>query len=250
MKQIGIRQAAIAFWNILRKDIKTYYFKPPNISWGLIFPFAWTLMFYLKSQRALDIRSLLPGVVAMSVLFGTTSMLGVTITFESRSRSFERLLLAPVDYKLLMLAKTSGAIIFGLVNAFVPIVFALFLIDLGGIAWVPLLASVLLISITSTFLGLFIAVTVREVFEAMTFSNFFRFPMVFLCGLFIPLASLPVYIRPLSFCLPLTYGVDILRYAVEGQGFLPIALDYLALVGFALLLFSLSLVNVRRKWVL
>jgi ABC-2 type transport system permease protein len=250
LKETGVRQAAIAFWNILFKDIRTYYFKPPNISWGLIFPFAWTLMFYIKSQRAIDIRGLLPGVVAMSVLFGTTSMLAVTITFERRSRSFERLLLAPIDYKLLMLAKTTGAILFGLFNAFVPILIAVFLIDLGGIAWAPLVASVLLISVTSTFLGLFIAVTVHEVFEAMTFSNFFRFPMVFLCGLFIPVMSLPIYIRPLSFCLPLTYGVDILRHAIGGNGFLPVVLDYGVLISFALLLFSLSLVNVRRKWVL
>jgi hypothetical protein len=32
----------IAFWNIFVKDLKTYYLKPPNISWGLIFPLAWT----------------------------------------------------------------------------------------------------------------------------------------------------------------------------------------------------------------
>ena len=39
----------IAFWNILWKDIRTYYLKPPNISWGLIFPLAWTTMFFIKS---------------------------------------------------------------------------------------------------------------------------------------------------------------------------------------------------------
>jgi len=62
--------ARLAFWAIVRKDIKTYYLKPPNLSWGLIFPFAWMLMFYLRSQTPLDIGALLPGVVAMSVLFG------------------------------------------------------------------------------------------------------------------------------------------------------------------------------------
>jgi ABC-2 type transport system permease protein len=34
----------IAFWNILNKDIKNYYLKPPNISWGIIFPLSWTLI--------------------------------------------------------------------------------------------------------------------------------------------------------------------------------------------------------------
>ena len=28
----------IAFWNILVKDMRSYYLKPPNISWGIVFP--------------------------------------------------------------------------------------------------------------------------------------------------------------------------------------------------------------------
>lgn len=186
----------IAFWNILKKDVSTYYLKPPNISWGIIFPLAWTLMFYLRSRGAVDLRTLLPGVIGLSVLFGTTSMLAVTITFERRSRSFERLLLAPIDYKLLVLAKTTGAILFGVASAFVPLILGSLVSDVSSIAWMPLLASILLISITSALLGLFIAVSVQEVFEAMTFSNFIRFPMLFLCGLFIPVTSLPLILRP------------------------------------------------------
>src|SRR5690554_625754 len=90
----------IAFWNILKKDIQNYYLKPPNISWGIIFPLSWTLMQMFRSYGSLslsEIRSMLPGLMSMSVLFGTTSMLAVTITFERRGRSFERLLLAPIS---------------------------------------------------------------------------------------------------------------------------------------------------------
>ena len=47
----------IAFWNILAKDMRSYYLKPPNISWGIIFPFAWMLMFFLRTQVPLDIRT-------------------------------------------------------------------------------------------------------------------------------------------------------------------------------------------------
>ena len=177
----------IAFWNILVKDMRTYYLKPPNISWGLIFPLAWTGMFFIKSGSALgSIPTLLPGVVAISILFGTTSLLAVTVTFEKKNRSFERLLLAPLPLEILMLAKTSGAIVFGVANAFVPVVMAAFLVDLSQVAWGTFLPAVFMIAVASTFLGLFIAVAVSEVFEAQTFSNFFRFPMIFLCGLFLP----------------------------------------------------------------
>jgi ABC-2 type transport system permease protein len=239
-----------AFRAIVAKDMKTYYLKPPNISWGLIFPFAWMLMFYLRSRTPLDIRELLPGVVSMSILFGTTSMLAVTITFERRSRSFERLLLAPLDLSLLMLAKTGGAILFGMLNAFVPIVVAAFVVDLSGVLWLAVIGSILLIAATSTFLGLFISVAVHEVFEAQTFSNFFRFPMLFLCGLFIPVSALPVFLRPLSFILPLTYGVDILKAAVNREGILPLWVSFPVLLLFAVGLFLFSLRNIKRKWVL
>src|SRR4030042_1637759 len=120
----------IAFWSILAKDMRTYYLKPPNVSWGLIFPFAWTGMFFIKSGSGFDsVLSLLPGVIAMSILFGAPSLLAVTVTFEKKGRSFDRLLLAPIPLELLMLAKTAGAILFGVANAFVPIILAVFLAD-------------------------------------------------------------------------------------------------------------------------
>jgi len=241
----------IAFWNILAKDMRAYYLKPPNISWGIIFPLAWTGMFFIRSGSGLEsILTLLPGVATISVLFGTTSMLAVTITFEKRSRSFERLLLAPISLELLMVAKTAGAILFGVANAFVPIVIAAFLTDLSGVAWSLVVPAILLIGIVSTFLGLFIAVSVSEIFEAQTFSNFFRFPMIFLCGLFFPITALPVFLRPLSYILPLTYGVDILHGAIHNEHIISYVLNFLVLGAFCIGLFALSLYNIKRRWIL
>ena len=240
----------IAFWNILVKDMRTYYLKPPNISWGLIFPLAWTGMFFIKSGSALgSIQTLLPGVVAISILFGTTSMLAVTVTFEKKNRSFERLLLAPIPLEVLMLAKTGGAILFGVANAFVPVVMAVFLIDLSQVAWRAFIPAVFLIAVASTFLGLFIAVAVSEVFEAQTFSNFFRFPMIFLCGLFFPVEKLPVFLKPISYALPLTYGADVLHGAVHGGHAMPFSLDLALLSVFCVGLFAVSLHNIRRRWI-
>ncbi len=240
----------VACWNILLKDMYAYYLKPPNISWGLIFPMAWTGMFFIKSGAGLEsIPALLPGVIAISVLFGTTSMLAVTITFEKKNRSFERLLLAPISLNHLMFAKTAGAILFGSANAIVPIVLASCLTDLSVISWGMALPAIILIAIVSTFLGLFIAVSVSEVFEAQTFSNFFRFPMIFLCGLFFPIDSLPVFLRPLSYILPLTYGVDILRGAITGTNAMSPGLDFLIITCFCAILFHISLRNINRKWI-
>ena len=241
----------IAFWNILLKDMRAYYLKPPNISWGLIFPLAWTGMFFIKSGGGIEsVLSLLPGVIAISILFGTTSMLAVTITFEKKGRSFDRLLLAPIPLELLMLAKTAGAILFGVANAFVPIVLAVFLADLSQAAWSAAIPAIILIAVASTFMGLFIAVSVSEVFEAQTFSNFFRFPMIFLCGLFFPIEQLPIFLRPLSYVLPLTYGVDILHGAFNAKNAMSLLTDFALLVLFCAALFVVSLRNIRKRWIL
>jgi ABC-2 type transport system permease protein len=240
----------IAFWNILAKDMRTYYLKPPNISWGIIFPLAWTGMFFIKTGSGLErVATILPGVVAVSILFGTTSMLAVTVTFEKKNRSFERLLLAPIPLEILMLAKTSGAIVMGTVNAFVPVAMALFITDLSGVSWGAFVPTVLMIAVASTFLGLFIAVAVSEVFEAQTFSNFFRFPMVFLCGLFFPIERLPIFLKPLAYVFPLTYGVDVLHGAVNGRHAMPFAMDLAILGGFCVGLFALSLYNIKKRWI-
>jgi ABC-2 type transport system permease protein len=240
----------IAFWNILLKDMKTYYLKPPNVSWGIIFPLAWTGMFFVRSGQGLEtIPAILPGVVAISLLFGTTSMLAVTVTFEKKNRTFERLLLAPIPLELLMLAKTSGAILFGIANSFVPLVLATLISDLSITSLLMFSVTALLIAIVSTFLGLFIAVAVSEVFEAQTFSNYFRFPMIFLCGLFIPLTQLPVFLRPISHLLPLTYGVDLLHYSINGNNYMPLVLNLSLLLLFCLILFALSVYNVKKRWI-
>jgi len=96
---------------------------------------------------------------------------------------------------------------------------------------------------------LLVAVSVAEVFEAQTVSNFFRFPMVFLCGLFFPLERLPTWLRPLSYALPPTYGADIMHQAIGRSGFLPLWLELLILAAFCLALFLASLRTINRRWI-
>jgi len=242
-------KSAIAFFSILSKDMKNYYLKPPNISWGIIFPFAWMLMMVIRTKTAFQINEVFPGIVAMSILFGTTSMLAVTITFERKSRSFERLLLAPISIELLILAKITGAIMFGMFNSIIPVLVSVLYFKAAVANVFVLIIGIGLLSIVSTLLGLYISVAAKEVFEAQTYSNFFRFPMIFLCGLFVPISALPVFIRPLSYLLPVTYGVDLLRFSISGSNSLPVVLDLIIVLFFCLLLFYISKFNIKKKWI-
>lgn len=245
-----MKENITAIFAILKKDMKNYYLKPPNLSWGIIFPIAWTAMFLIRSGGSLgNTTMILPGVITLSILFGTTSMLAVTITFEKRNRAFDRLLVSPLPLWMLLISKTSGAIIFGILNAFVPLIAGLYFSGFPSVLWLQLFTGIILLSFSSSFMGLLVAVSVSEVFEAQTLSNFFRFPMIFLCGLFFPVSMLPVFIRPLSYLLPVTYGTDILQGAITGNNAVSYSLNLVILFAFTLLLFFSSMKLAKKRWI-
>ena len=93
--------------------------------------------------------------------------------------------------------------------------------------------ALILSSLAFALIGILISVGVREIFEAMTMANFFRFPMVFLCGVFLPVTTMPVILQVVGFCLPLTYSVDALRQSLlPDGGLMHRYLDLLILAGF------------------
>jgi ABC-2 type transport system permease protein len=61
--------------------------------------------------------------------------------------------------------------------------------------------------------------------------------------------ELPLILRPLSYILPLTYGVDILRGAVSGTNMMYIGLDFTIIIFFCAILFYVSIKNINRKWI-
>ena len=232
-------------WYIGLKDLRAYYFKPPNISWGILFPFAFVLAFAIRNPG--DLRGLVPGLLALTLLFGTSSMEAIVIVFERRIGSLERLLLAPVRLPALLAGKLLGGMTFGLMVTAIVLVSVLVVFGPGGINW-PLLVVTLLFSAAAfSALGAFVSVAVKEVFEAQTLANFIRFPMMFLGGVFVPVDSLPTVLQVIARALPLTYSVEALRAALMGGSPAVAALDLAALAGFAVILFMLAVRVLARQ---
>jgi ABC-2 type transport system permease protein len=201
-------------WYIMLKDLRAYYFKPPNVSWGILLPLAFVLAFSIRDPGNLE--GLAPGLLALTLLFGASSMEAIVITFERRIGALERLLLAPVRLPALLAGKILGGVVFGLVTALVILALALFLLDLGGINWLLLLLALVLSAAAFSAMGALVSVAVKEVFEAQTLANVFRFPMMFLGGVFVPVASFPPGLEVVARLLPLTYAVEALDVAMTG----------------------------------
>jgi ABC-2 type transport system permease protein len=238
----GLRQA----YYIARKDLKAYYLKPPLISWGLMLPIVFILAFYVRNPQG--IAEVSPGLVGMTMLFSTTSMAAIVISFEKRIDALERLLMAPIHLRTILFGKGLGAAAFGFVMALISMALMVLLFGLHVSNPFSLFVSLIISCFAFAFLGILISVGVREVFEAMTLSNFFRFPMIFLCGVFFPIISMPVALQVIGFCLPLTYSVDALRQSMLAHGgVLNRWVDILILIGFCIGLFAVALIIFRRR---
>jgi len=230
---------------IALKDIKTYYFKPPAVSWGIVFPITWIAAFYLRNPG--NFKELVPGLIAMTILFSTTAAEAVVINFELRLGSLERLLLAPISIASVLLGKVLGGVIFGFLMTTV--------VTIGSVIMLRLHFNVLhliLIIVPSLFvfssLGALLCVMVREVFEAQTLLNLPRFLMVFLSGVVYPVSKMPIALRYVAYALPLSYTVDGLQLSFSGGLSKMIYFYTLILFGFFILFIFPAVKLLHKKF--
>ncbi|MBW1713544.1 MAG: ABC transporter permease [Deltaproteobacteria bacterium] len=199
------------------KDTESYYSKPPLITWALIMPAVLLLAVFVKDPQGY--LAVAPGIVAMTLLFGNTSMAAIVITFEKRSGTLNRLLLAPLSHRTIIAGKGLSAGTYGLATALVLLLGLHFLLGLPLARPFFLASGLILGAAIFSLLGLLASVLVNEVFEAMTLMNYVRFPLLFVSGVFMPLEAMPGWLKPVAFVSPLTHIVDLLRHGSSGQGF-------------------------------
>ena len=231
---------------ISRKDIESYYSKPPLVTWGLLFPAVLMLAVYVKDPS--NYLGVAPGVIAMTLLFGNTSMAAIVVTFEKRSGTLQRLLLAPISSRTILLGKACSAALYGVATSLVLTVGLSLLVGMPIVNPLLLVAALILGAGAFSLLGLAVSASVREVFEAMTLLNFFRFPILFISGVFIPVAHLPTWAKPVAMLSPLTHVVELFRFGLSGQAyFASPAIPAAASVGFLVVSWILAEQAFRRR---
>ncbi|WP_460127949.1 ABC transporter permease [Thermococcus prieurii] len=196
---------------IAEKELREYLLKPGSISWGVVFPLVFTLAFAVRFG---DVDHLAPGLLSISVLFGTTSFVSSSVIFERRLRTFERLLVAPVSYLEIVLAKVLTGSLFGLFVGLVSLLFLRFFM-IYPIWSIPLLAVYLVLSaVVFSALGLYVSLVVENPINAMTWLNLIRLPMMFTSGAIVSLLLFPKWFLVIGLLTPMTYSVDGLRFAM------------------------------------
>ncbi len=230
---------------IAEKDAKIYFFKGPNITFGLLFPAIIYLAFSVG--RSTDVSLIIPGLVAMSSLFGAGAIESIALPLERAKGTFDRLLAAPISLVTIIVGKALGGFFFGL---FLSIGYMLIALLLPGatIASPFLFAvGVILSALVFSALGVCISTPFRDVPQAMPPATLIRVAMVFLGGVFIPIAVMPSLLQLVAYLLPITYAVDMLQQATTGNIVAQaLVIDIVALMLFSLLFLAISTWILKR----
>ena len=229
---------------IARKDIRLYYSKGPVIIFGILFPVFLFLSFSIG--RNLTVDSMMPGLLGIILFFTATAISPIVVPMEAMTRTLERLMSCPVKIETIIMGDILASTAFGMGISLVAIVFGL---GMGAQISNPAVFSVAVIISALCFASLgsiFSTPPTSMPATSNMIASVVKFPVIFISGVFIPLAELPTWGQAIAYISPLTYFTDIARISVQGQGHLPIAADLLALLAFTML-FIFAAMRLHRR---
>lgn len=204
---------------------------------------------------AVDAKSfLVPGIVAMTVLFGSIFS-GIGVIFDREFGFLKEILVAPVSRESIVAGKALG----GSTSAIIGGVLILGLSTLIGAKFTPdvplplailaALLAVLLISLGFVMLGIAFASKITSMEGFQMVMNFLVMPMFFVSSAFYPVAMMPGWLQSMTYVNPMFYGVDALRNCINGSavGTLPLWQDLAVLFGFTVAMTVIATTMFKRS---
>ena len=205
-----------AAWAIAKKDIAIYYLKPNILVSGALFPLFMFLAFAVGKPAAPSV--MIPGLIAITILFSASSIEPVSIPIERRMKTFDRLVSAPVSLHAVVLGESLSGFLYSIGIAFVPFIAGLIIFGIPVLDPLPLVCGILLTAFCFATMGtLFAAYPTESPGDIMSMLNMVRLPLIFISGVFIPVESIPSVGQALIYVSPLTYGNDLIRAAYSGS---------------------------------
>lgn len=240
-----LRDEVAQAWTVAVKDVRVYYLTPPMIMFGLATPMF--LFFSFSVKRAIAPEVGIARLLALTTFFTASSAGGVIIPLERRTRTYDRLLVAPMSLAALLLGKALVGAFFGIAVSTIGLLIGIVGLNVSVAHAGLLILGVVLASLAFSALGLvFGSIPARSVGSIMMPSTLIRWPLLFISGIFIPLQDMAPWTRALSYVSPLTYAQDLMNQAVLGRCVLDWRLD-LALLPVLIVVFLIPAAKLHHR---
>jgi len=192
---------------------------------------------------------MIPGLIAIVLQVLTTMLTALAIVREREQGTLELLIVTPLRPAELVVGKLVPYVAIAFVDLLEVLAIGTLWFKVpihGSVGLLLALAAVSLM--TSLGLGLLISTLAGTQREAMLLVWFTVLPSIFLSGFLFPIAAMPPVLQALSYAIPLTYLLVIVRGIIlKGVGLQFLQEQALALVVFGLVLLSVASLRFRKR---
>jgi ABC-2 type transport system permease protein len=195
---------------------------------------------------------LVPGLIAYIVMITSVVSTAVSIVREKERGTMEQVRMAPINALSFVLGKTMPYFVISLISAMAILLVAMvmFGLPMRG-SWLLLLLTTSLFLVGALGLGLFIssiADTQQVAFQVALLASFM--PTLMLSGFIFPIASMPAFLRGVTYAVPARYFLVALRGIVlKGVGLPMIWPQLAALSVYSAAVLVLASARLRRQWI-
>jgi len=190
-----------------------------------------------------------PGLIGIILQLVTLFLTSFAVVRERELGTLEQLFVTPVGRTGLLLGKLVPYALVGFVEMLIVMCVMVYVFGVPIHGSLPLLLSLsMLFMVCSLGLGLLVSTVARSQIEAVQFAFIIMLPSVLLSGFVFPRSEMPGPIYVLTFAIPVTYFIEILRGIVlRGADLLDLLPPILCLAACCLVILSLSVFRFRKQ---
>ena len=223
------------------REVLRYWREKSRIVSSLILPLLWLLVFG-SGMRNVTLPGvdnyqvfIFPGILGMTLLF-TSVWSGVSIIWDREFGFLKEIMVAPVSRTSIVIGKALGSGTSALIQGFILLPLSFLIgIRLAPQSVLLLIPIMILLAIGLVCVGLLLASLMNSMEGFNFIMSLVIMPMFFTSGALFPISSAPGWLQVFSYFNPLTYGVDLLRWATTAGTVttLPAYAEAILLIGFA-----------------
>ncbi len=191
----------------------------------------------------------IPAVIAFVLIFLLVIVGVITLIREKIQGTQDRLYSTPLRSSERLLGYVIGLLLIATIMIALVLIFGVFVFGakVQGNVFLLIFAA-LLFGMAHVFLAVFLANFAQNELQAIQFAPLTAIPSMALGGLFVPTISLPAWLYPVSYVVPLTYGINLFEgIMLKGWGFKELWLDFTVVAVMCLIFFILAVITVRDR---
>jgi ABC-2 type transport system permease protein len=189
-----------------------------------------------------------PAIIGLVVFFFTFIIAAISFLREKTLGTLEKFMVSPLSRVEIISGYILGFSVVAMIQSATTLLIVVFVFGVP-MRGNPLtaFAVILLLGAGALALGSVVSNFARSEFQVVQFIPIVIIPQIVLCGVFWPVQSVPEFLRPISYVLPLTYASDALR-AIMLKGAPPSQIfpDFLFLGVFFVLMFTAATLMLKR----